>query len=64
MGAIETDKVAKMPNQTQVRVAGLVIAAAPPPRQDRFFALGRFGQSTCHQARVYQRRLVANRQPI
>ncbi len=69
MGAIETNKVAKIPNQTQVRVAGLVITRQAPATANkiRFFTLeDEFGQvNVTIKPEVYQRyRQVANRQPI
>jgi len=69
MGAIETDKVAKIPNHTQVRVAGLVITRQAPATANkiRFFTLeDEFGQvNVTIKPEVYAKyRQVANRQPI
>jgi error-prone DNA polymerase len=69
MGAIETNKVAKIPNQTQVRVAGLVITRQAPStaKKIRFFTLeDEFGQvNVTIKPDVYEKyRQVANRQPI
>ena len=69
MGAIETNEVAKIPNQTQVRVAGLVITRQAPStaKKIRFFTLeDEFGQvNVTIKPEVYAKyRQVANRQPI
>jgi len=69
LGAIETDKVPKIPNNTRVRVAGLVITRQAPATANRirFFTLeDEFGQvNVTIKPDVYERyRQVANRQSI
>ena len=69
LGALETDKVAKIDNNTRVRVAGLVITRQAPATANkiRFFTLeDEFGQvNVTIKPEVYERyRQVANRQPI
>jgi DNA polymerase III alpha subunit len=69
MGAMETDKVQKVPNNTRVRVAGLVITRQAPATANkiRFFTLeDEYGQvNVTIKPEVYERyRQVANRHPI
>ena len=69
LGAMETNKVAKVANNTRVRVAGLVITRQAPATANRirFFTLeDEFGQvNVTIKPEVYERyRQVANRQPI
>jgi error-prone DNA polymerase len=69
LGALETDKVSKIPNNTRVRVAGLVITRQAPATANRirFFTLeDEFGQvNVTIKPEVYEKyRQVANRQPI
>jgi len=69
MGAMETDKVPMIANNTHVRVAGLVITRQAPSTANkiRFFTLeDEFGQvNVTIKPEVYERyRQVANRQPI
>ncbi len=69
LGALETNKVPKIPNNQKVRVAGLVITRQAPATANhiRFFTLeDEFGQvNVTIKPEVYERyRQVANRQPI
>ena len=69
LGALETNKVPKIPNNTRVRVAGLVITRQAPATANRirFFTLeDEFGQvNVTIKPEVYEKyRQVANRQPI
>jgi error-prone DNA polymerase len=69
LGAIESNKLASIPNHHQVRVAGLVITRQAPStaKKIRFFTLeDEFGQvNVTIKPDVYDRyRQVANRQPI
>ncbi len=69
LGALETDKVPKIPNHQKVRVAGLVITRQAPGTANhiRFFTLeDEFGQvNVTIKPEVYEKyRQVANRQPI
>jgi error-prone DNA polymerase len=69
LGAIETNKVSRIPNNTKVRVAGLVITRQAPATANRirFFTLeDEFGQvNVTIKPEVYEKyRQVANRQPI
>ena len=69
LGAIETNKVPKVANNTRVRVAGLVITRQAPATANRirFFTLeDEFGQvNVTIKPEVYEKyRQVANRQPI
>ena len=69
MGAIESNKLADIPNYQKVRVAGLVITRQAPStaKKIRFFTLeDEFGQvNVTIKPDVYERyRQVANRQPI
>ncbi|MGH7761639.1 MAG: DNA polymerase III subunit alpha [Candidatus Dormibacteraceae bacterium] len=69
LGALESDKLAAIPNHRKVRVAGLVITRQAPStaKKIRFFTLeDEFGQvNVTIKPDVYERyRQVANRQPI
>jgi error-prone DNA polymerase len=69
LGALETNKIPKIPNNTRVRVAGLVITRQAPATANhiRFFTLeDEFGQvNVTIKPEVYEKyRQVANRQPI
>jgi len=69
MGALESNKLAAIPNNRKVRVAGLVITRQAPStaKKIRFFTLeDEFGQvNVTIKPDVYERyRQVANRQPI
>jgi error-prone DNA polymerase len=69
LGALESNKLASIPNHHQVRVAGLVITRQAPStaKKIRFFTLeDEFGQvNVTIKPDVYDRyRQVANRQPI
>ena len=69
LGALESNKLASVPNHRQVRVAGLVITRQAPStaKKIRFFTLeDEFGQvNVTIKPDVYERyRQVANRQPI
>jgi error-prone DNA polymerase len=69
LGAMESDKVAKVRSNTRVRVAGLVITRQAPATANRirFFTLeDEFGQvNVTIKPEVYEKyRQVANRQPI
>jgi error-prone DNA polymerase len=69
MGALESNKLAAVPNNHKVRVAGLVITRQAPStaKKIRFFTLeDEFGQvNVTIKPDVYERyRQVANRQPI
>jgi error-prone DNA polymerase len=69
MGALESNKLAAIPNNRKVRVAGLVITRQAPStaKKIRFFTLeDEFGQvNVTIKPDVYDRyRQVANRQPI
>ena len=68
-GALESNKLKSIPNNRQVRVAGLVITRQAPStaKRIRFFTLeDEFGQvNVTIKPEVYDRyRLIANRQPI
>ena len=69
MGALQSNKLAAVPNHRQVRVAGLVITRQAPStaKKIRFFTLeDEFGQvNVTIKPDVYERyRQIANRQPI
>jgi error-prone DNA polymerase len=69
LGALESNKLAAIPNNRKVRVAGLVITRQAPStaKKIRFFTLeDEFGQvNVTIKPDVYERyRQVANRQPI
>ena len=69
LGALESNKLAAVPNHRKVRVAGLVITRQAPStaKKIRFFTLeDEFGQvNVTIKPDVYERyRQVANRQPI
>ena len=69
LGALETNKVVKVPNNQRIRVAGLVITRQAPATANhiRFFTLeDEFGQvNVTIKPEVYEKyRQVANRQPI
>jgi len=69
LGAVETNKVPRIPNNQRVRVAGLVITRQAPATANkiRFFTLeDEFGQvNVTIKPEVYAKyRQVANRQPI
>jgi error-prone DNA polymerase len=69
LGALESNKLAEIPNNHKVRVAGLVITRQAPStaKKIRFFTLeDEFGQvNVTIKPDVYERyRQVANRQPI
>ncbi|HEY1421669.1 MAG TPA: error-prone DNA polymerase [Candidatus Dormibacteraeota bacterium] len=69
MGALESNKLAAVPDHRQVRVAGLVITRQAPStaKKIRFFTLeDEFGQvNVTIKPDIYERyRQVANRQPI
>jgi error-prone DNA polymerase len=69
LGALESNKLAEIPNHHKVRVAGLVITRQAPStaKKIRFFTLeDEFGQvNVTIKPDVYERyRQVANRQPI